>query len=83
MYHHERYDGKGYPEGRAGEDIPFIARMICVADSFDAMNSNRVYRKSLTRDDIIREIESNKGSQFDPRIADIMLGLIRDGTVSI
>ena len=45
-FHHERYDGKGYPEGKAGEEIPFIARMICVADSFDAMNSNRVYRKS-------------------------------------
>jgi len=81
LYHHERYDGKGYPEGRAGEDIPFIARMICAADSFDAMNSNRVYRNRLTKDDILREIETNKGTQFDPGIADVLLGLIRDGKI--
>ena len=48
LYHHERYDGKGYPAGLAGEDIPLIARMICVADSFDAMNTNRVYRAKRT-----------------------------------
>ncbi len=77
-YHHERYDGKGYPEGRAGEDIPLIARMICVADSFDAMNSNRVYRNKLTKEDIFREIETNKGKQFDPQIADVLLRLIRE-----
>lgn len=80
-YHHERYDGKGYPEGRAGEDIPLIARMICVADSFDAMNSNRVYRNKLTKEDIFREIETNKGKQFDPQIADILLRLIREGKI--
>ena len=80
-YHHERYDGKGYPEGRAGEDIPLIARMICVADSFDAMNTNRVYRKKLTPDYIIHEIESNKGRQFDPHIADVMLRLLREGKI--
>ncbi|MBO7698195.1 MAG: hypothetical protein J6S38_04065, partial [Erysipelotrichaceae bacterium] len=68
-----------YPEGKAGEDIPFIARMICVADSFDAMNSNRVYRHKLTMDDIVAEIENNKGKQFDPKIADIMLRLIKEG----
>ena len=78
LYHHERYDGKGYPKGLAGEDIPLIARIICVADSFDAMNSNRVYRKKLTREYIINEIESNKGRQFDPAIADVMLKLLRN-----
>ena len=83
LYHHERYDGKGYPEGKAGEDIPFIARMICVADAFDAMNTNRVYRKKLTREHIISEIETNKGKQFDPRVADVMLGLIRDNKLPI
>ncbi len=83
LYHHERYDGKGYPKGLAGEDIPFIARMICVADSFDAMNTNRVYRKHLTREDIISEIESNKGRQFDPKIADVMLSLIKNKKVMI
>ena len=81
LYHHERYDGRGYPEGRAGEDIPLIARIICVADSFDAMNSNRVYRNKLTREKIISEIETNKGLQFDPHIADIMLRLIRAGKI--
>ncbi len=80
-YHHERYDGSGYPEGKAGEDIPLIARMICVADSFDAMNSNRVYRKKLTKEDIFSEIEKNKGKQFDPHIADILLDLIRNGRI--
>lgn len=83
LYHHERYDGKGYPEGRAGEDIPFIARIICVADSFDTMNSNRVYRKKLSRADILREIELNKGMQFDPRIADILLKLIEEGKIIV
>ena len=77
-YHHERYDGKGYPEGRAGEDIPFIARMIGVADSYDAMNTNRVYRKKLSKENVIQEIEKNKGTQFDPKIADVMLRLLRE-----
>ena len=80
-FHHERYDGKGYPEGRKGEDIPLIARMICVADSYDAMNSNRVYRKKLSREDIFNEIEKNKGSQFDPVIADIFLKLMKSGEI--
>ena len=83
LYHHERYDGRGYPEGKAGEDIPLIARMICVADSFDAMNSNRVYRNKLTKETIIEEIEKNKGKQFDPNMADIFLRLIREGKVEI
>ncbi len=83
LYHHERYDGKGYPEGRAGEDIPLIGRMICVADSLDAMNTNRVYRKKLSKEQIIGELEKNKGLQFDPKIADIMLKLIHDGKVLI
>ena len=83
LYHHERYDGKGYPEGRAGEDIPLIARMICVADSFDAMNTNRVYRNRLTKERILEEIETNKGKQFDPKIADIMLKLLRKGKITM
>ena len=78
LYHHERYDGKGYPEGRAGEDIPLIARMTCVADSFDAMNTNRVYRNKLSKERIIEEIETNKGRQFDPEIADVFLRLLRE-----
>ena len=81
LYHHERYDGSGYPEGRSGEEIPLIARMICVADSFDAMNSNRVYRNRLTQEAIINEIEKNKGRQFDPEIADVFLRLLRSGKI--
>lgn len=83
MYHHERYDGKGYPKGLKGEEIPLIARMICVADSFDAMNSNRVYRKKLTKEAILKEIEIHKGTQFDPKIADILLQLIKSGKIDM
>ena len=82
-YHHERYDGKGYPEGKSGEEIPFIARMICVADAFDAMNTNRVYRNKLTKTQIMNEIENNKGKQFDPKIADVMLDLLRDNKMPV
>ncbi len=57
--------------------------MICVADSFDAMNSNRVYRKKLTRELVLAELEKNRGTQFDPRVADVMLGLLRDGRIKI
>lgn len=80
-YHHERYDGNGYPEGKAGEDIPLIGRIICVADSYDAMNTDRVYRKRLTKEQIISEIEKNAGLQFDPKIAEVMLTLIREGKI--
>ncbi len=80
-YHHERYDGRGYPSGKAGEEIPLIARMICVADSFDAMNTNRVYRNRLTKEDILNELENNKGTQFDPKIADVMLKLLKNGEI--
>ena len=57
--------------------------MICVADSFDAMNSNRVYRKKLSKEAILNEIETNKGTQFDPQIADILLKLIRSGKIDM
>ncbi len=81
MYHHERYDGKGYPTGLSGEDIPLVARIICVSDSFDAMNSQRCYRKNLTPDVILSELKNNKGTQFDPVIADYMLKLIDEGKI--
>lgn len=81
LYHHERYDGKGYPEGLQGEKIPLFARIICVADSFDAMNSDRCYRKHLPKDVIISELEKNAGKQFDPYIARCMVELIREGAI--
>ncbi|MBQ1604754.1 MAG: HD-GYP domain-containing protein, partial [Lachnospiraceae bacterium] len=74
--HHERYDGRGYPEGIAGEDICEEARIIAVADAYDAMTSNRSYRGVLPQEKVRAEIEKGKGSQFDPRFADIMLEMI-------
>ncbi len=76
-YHHERYDGKGYPSGLMGEEIPLIARIICITDSYDAMSSNRVYRKGFSDDWILAEIERCKGKQFDPELADAFLRLLR------
>ena len=81
-FHHERYDGKGYPEGLKGEDIPYIARIIAVADSFDAMTSNRVYRKHLTYEQVMSELEKGEGTQFDPDIAKALESLIKDGIVA-
>lgn len=75
-YHHERYDGKGYPNGLEGEKIPEAARILGVADSYDAMTSNRSYRRALPQDVVRAEIEKGKGTQFDPVIADIMLQMI-------
>ena len=75
-WHHERYDGKGYPDGKAGENIPYFARIISVADSYDAMTSNRSYRKFLPQDVVRSEIEKNCGTQFDPDIAKCMISVI-------
>ncbi|SKA67435.1 energy-coupling factor transport system substrate-specific component [Succinivibrio dextrinosolvens DSM 3072] len=80
-YHHERYDGKGYVLGVKGEEIPIIGRIISVADAFDAMSANRVYRDKLQLERVMNEIEKGKGSQFDPKIADIMLELIKAGKI--
>ena len=76
MYHHERYDGTGYPEGLKGEEIPLIARIIGVADAFDAMNSDRCYRKAFPMEKIIEELKTGSGKQFDPDIVKVMLDLI-------
>lgn len=75
-YHHERYDGKGYPTGLAGTAIPDIGRIIAVADAYDAMTSNRSYRTTLTQAVARREIEEGMGTQFDPEYAKIMLDMI-------
>lgn len=75
-YHHERYDGKGYPDGLKGEEIPEIARIISVADAYDAMTSNRSYRSVMPQDVVRKEIEKGIGTQFDPVFAKIMLELI-------
>lgn len=76
LYHHERFDGKGYPDGLAGEEIPKIARIIAVADAYDAMTSKRSYRGVLAQATVREQIEHGKGTQFDPMYADIMLKLM-------
>jgi HD-GYP domain-containing protein (c-di-GMP phosphodiesterase class II) len=75
-HHHERYDGEGFPDGLAGEKIPLHARIIALADSFDAMTSNRPYRKSLSYDWAIEEIKRQAGSQFDPELVDIYVKIL-------
>lgn len=75
-FHHERFDGKGYPNGLAGENIPELARIIAVADAYDAMASNRSYRKALPREVVRSEIEKGIGTQFDPKLANIMIQII-------
>lgn len=77
-HHHERYDGRGYPENLKGEDIPFLARIATVADAFDAMSSKRTYRNSLDIDTIIDEIQKNSGTQFDPKIAEVFLDILKN-----
>ena len=77
-WHHERFDGKGYPDGLQGEDIPREARIIAVADSYDAMTSHRSYRQPLPQDAVKQEIIKGKGTQFDPDIADIMLAMMEE-----
>jgi HD-GYP domain-containing protein (c-di-GMP phosphodiesterase class II) len=75
LYHHERYDGKGYPHNLAGQDIPMVARILCVADCFDAMTSNRTYRKALPIEVALMEIRRCAGTQFDPLLADAFLSI--------
>lgn len=83
LYHHERYDGRGYMHGLKGEDIPEYARIIGIADAFDAMTANRVYRKKLDFSVVLEEIRKGKGTQFDPKMADIMLELIEEGKINV
>ena len=77
--HHEKYDGSGYPEGLKGEDIPFVARIICCADCFDAMASKRVYKEPFSLDVITNEFERCAGTQFDPQISRVVIDLITTG----
>ena len=78
-YHHEKFDGTGYPDGLVGTEIPLIARIICIADSYDAMTSNRVYRKRLTDEEVIEEFKRCSGKQFDPAITEIFIRMLERG----
>ena len=79
-WHHERIDGRGYPDGIKGNEIPEEARIIAVADAYDAMTSNRSYRKVMSQEDVKRELEKGKGVQFDAHFADIMIEMINEDT---
>ena len=81
-HHHERFDGKGYPDGLEGTDIPLIARILCLADCYDAMTSNRVYRKRLSDEEVREEILRCAGTQFDPAIAKIFVNLLDSGKMA-
>lgn len=78
-YHHEKYDGTGYPDALKGESIPFIARIICIADAFDAITSNRSYHQALSREEAIRLISEQSGKQFDPVIVEAFLNAWKKG----
>ena len=82
-FHHERYDGKGYPDGLKGEEIPLYGRIISVADTFDAMTSNRVYRNQMDSDYVMNEMKRGKGTQFDPDALDAFLRLVDKGVINL
>lgn len=77
-HHHERYDGRGYPQGLSGIDIPMASRIMAVADTFDAMTSNRPYRRAMPVTKAVVELENNSGTQFDPEIVKIFLDIIKN-----
>ena len=81
-YHHEKWDGSGYPDGLKGEDIPFDARIVAVADTFDAMTSTRSYRKALDKEIAVEEIKRCSGTQFDPRIVDAFLKVVNKESIT-
>ena len=83
MYHHEHYDGTGYPKGLKGEEIPLSARIIGVADALDAMASDRCYRKRLTEEVIKQELIECSGTQFDPKIANLVVEMINSGEINL
>jgi len=76
LYHHERYDGKGYPFGLKGDQIPIYARIIAIADSYDAMTTTRPYREALSKNEAIEELEKNAGKMWDPELVKIFVNLL-------
>ena len=83
MFHHEREDGMGYPNGLKGDEIPFLAKILAVADAFDAMTSNRAYRQKLSLDDAVAQLIKGSGSQFDSEVVDQFIGLLKSGIVQL
>jgi HD-GYP domain-containing protein (c-di-GMP phosphodiesterase class II) len=81
LSHHERWDGKGYPRNLKGEEIPLLCRILAVADAYDPITSDRVYRKALSKEEAMEELRRNSGTQFDPTLADLFLGLLSEDKV--
>jgi HD-GYP domain-containing protein (c-di-GMP phosphodiesterase class II) len=81
VYHHEHYDGKGYPNGAKGEDIPLIGRILALVDAFDSMTSHRPYRASLSDEESLRRLRAKAGTQFDPQLVVAFLALYKDGVI--
>jgi putative nucleotidyltransferase with HDIG domain len=81
LHHHERYDGKGYPDGLKGEKISKCARLLAIVDSYDAMNSDRPYRKKLSEPEILNELDTQAGKQFDPEMVKVFISLLKEGGV--
>jgi len=79
LHHHERWDGGGYPEGLKGEEIPIEARILAIADTFEAMTSARPYRPALSREEVVKELRQSAGTQFDPKLVEVFIGLIEAG----
>jgi anti-anti-sigma factor len=82
-HHHENYDGSGYPDGLAGDHIPLIARIVAVVDAFDAITTDRRYRKASSKEEAVEEIKKNRGKQFDPAIADALIKLVENGRLDV
>ena len=81
--HHERYDGRGYPQQLVGEEIPILGRILCIADSFDAMTTDRSYRKAMTVDTALSILQKEAGRQFDPKLAIMFVDLVRKGKIEV
>jgi putative nucleotidyltransferase with HDIG domain len=83
LYHHERWDGHGYPKGLAGEEIPLLARILGIADAYDAMTTERVYRPALTQEEAVQELKSQAGKQFDPRLVKVFVQILKAPMASV
>jgi len=79
LYHHERWDGSGYPKGLKGEDIPIEARILAIADTFEAMTSTRPYRPALPLEEIIKQLKQGAGLHFDPKLVEVFIGIVEAG----
>jgi HD-GYP domain-containing protein (c-di-GMP phosphodiesterase class II) len=83
LHHHEAYDGSGYPDGLSGEQIPLLSRILAVADTYDAMTSDRPYRRALSKTDAVDELRKCAGTSFDPKVVEIFLQILEDQAATV